>query len=116
MGTEPSTNGDNGLAEPRDERGRFLPGNPGGPGNPHAATVGAWRTALASAVAPEDVRQVVGVLVGKAKAGEAWAVKELLDRCLGRPQQQVGVEATGEGTWSLMLASLQAAGDQGTEP
>ena len=35
------------------------------------------------------------VLVKKAKAGEPWAIKELLDRCLGKPQQQVNVEAKG---------------------
>ena len=83
----PSANGSNG----RDGRGRFSPGNPGGPGNPHAGAVGAWRSALAEAVTAEDVRKVTLALVKQAKAGERWAVKELLDRCLGRPYQAVEI-------------------------
>jgi len=115
-GIAPLTNRDNGL-EARDERGRFLPGNVGGPGNPRAAAVSAWRAALVDAVDPDDLRMVIGVLVAKAKAGEGWAVRELMDRCLGRPQQTMEVDATGEGTWAMMLACLRTpAGDRGTEP
>lgn len=101
----PSTKGDNG----RDAKGRFVPGWKGGPGNPHAAAVGAWRSALAEAVTPEDIRQVTDKLVSEAKAGESWAVRELLDRCLGKPTHSVEVEATGQ-TWLTMLAALEAAG------
>jgi hypothetical protein len=77
---EPSTNGDNG----RLPDGRFAPGNPGGPGNPCAAAVAGWRAVLVEAVTPDDIRAVLAELVKQAKAGERWAVKELLDRCLGR--------------------------------
>lgn len=69
----------------RDRQGRFAKGNPGGPGNPHAARVGAWRRALVDAVTDDDLRAVVGALVARAREGEKWAVKELLDRTLGRP-------------------------------
>ena len=111
--TIPSTNGANGNSEleTRNDRGRFLPGNPGGPGNPHAAAVGAWRAVMVNTIAADDVRQVIGVLIDKAKAGEPWAVKELLDRCLGRAQQKMELEATGEKTWAMMLACLQTAAD-----
>ncbi len=78
-----SPNGSNG----RDGRGRFAKGNPGGPGNPHAAAVGRWRTALADTVTGDDLRAVIAKLVERAKAGERWAVCELLDRCLGKPEQ-----------------------------
>ncbi len=85
---EPFANGGNGEAE-RDGHGRFLPGNnaAAGRGNPHAARVNAWRTALADTVTEEDLAEVIGKLVERAKAGERWAVCELLDRCLGRPVQ-----------------------------
>ncbi len=85
---EPFANGGNGEAE-RDGHGRFLPGNnaAAGRGNPHAARVNAWRTALADTVTEEDLAEVIGKLVQKAKAGERWAVCELLDRCLGKPVQ-----------------------------
>jgi len=104
-----------GLAEVRDDQGRFLPGNPGGPGNPHVAAVGAWRKALVEAVTPEDVGAVTRKLVAKAKEGESWAVKELFDRCLGRPQQRMELD-TGEQTWAAMLVALQQAATTEGEP
>ena len=89
----PSTNGDNGLAEARDSKGRFLPGNPGGPGNPQARNVATWRKALADAVSADDVTQVAQRLTDAAKAGEPWAIHELLDRCLGKPHVQIELQA-----------------------
>ena len=85
---EPFANGGNGEAE-RDGHGRFLPGNnaAAGRGNPHAARVNAWRRALVESVSSDDLREVIGKLVERAKAGERWAVCELLDRCLGKPVQ-----------------------------
>ena len=81
----PSTNGDIGKRPSgRNPDGRFAPGNAGGPGNPCAAAVGTWRAALAASVKPRDIQEVLAVLVKKAKDGEAWAVRELLDRCLGK--------------------------------
>ena len=82
MAKTPSPNGDNGRG--RDGRGRFTAGNPGGPGNPHAGAVAAWREALLLTVSPADLKAVLLALLKHAKAGEPWAVKELLDRCLGR--------------------------------
>ena len=81
----PSTNGDNGHG--RDRRGRFVCGNPGGPGNPRIRSVSAWRAALAEVVRPGDIEAVTRTLVEHAKAGEPWAIRELLNRCLGRPGQ-----------------------------
>lgn len=89
----PSTNGDNGLADARDSKGRFLPGNPGGPGNPQARNVATWRKALADAVSADDVTQVTQRLVEAAKAGEPWAVRELLDRLMGKPHVQIELQA-----------------------
>ena len=70
--------------EKRGSDGRYQPGNPGGPGKPHARAVAAWRKALVLAVSPADFTAVIRVLLERAKAGEPWAVKALLDRCLGR--------------------------------
>lgn len=93
METAPSPNGDNGLAETRDSKGRFLPGNPGGPGNPQARNVATWRKALADAVSAEDITEVAQRLLDAAKAGEPWAVRELLDRLLGKPYVQIELQA-----------------------
>ncbi len=86
----PSPNGGNGredavAAGGRDKRGRFGPGNPGGPGNPFAAAAGRWRAALVASITEEDLVAVVRALVNAAKRGESWAVRELMDRTLGKP-------------------------------
>jgi len=77
----PSTNGHNG----RDNAGKFLPGNSGGPGNPFASRVGKLRSALISAVTEEDVQAVVKAIVTAAKSGDVAAAKLFFDRVLGKP-------------------------------
>ena len=83
MATLPSPNGSNG----RRADGRFATGNPGGPGNPHARQTADIRRLIREAVTDDDLRAVVRCVVKKAKAGEPWAVKELLDRLAGKPTQ-----------------------------
>ncbi len=78
---KPLRNGSDG----RDERGRFAPGNSGGPGNPHAKQTGKLRSAMLAAVTEKDMRDVVMKLVELAKSGNVPAAREVLDRCLGRP-------------------------------
>jgi hypothetical protein len=75
------------LADGRDCHGRFTKGNRGGPGNPHAAQVSRLRTALLSAVTERDMREVIVRLVQLSKDGDVRAIKELLDRTLGKPQE-----------------------------
>ncbi len=83
MVTQPSPNGSNG----RRANGRFARGNPGGPGNPHARRTADIRRLIRESVTDDDLRAVVRCVVKKAKAGEPWAVKELLDRLEGKPTQ-----------------------------
>jgi len=77
----PSPTGRNG----RDRRGRFAAGNKAAKGNPHQQATQRFRATLMETVKPADLKAVVRQLVAKAKAGEPWAVKELLDRSVGRP-------------------------------
>lgn len=74
----PSPNG-------RDAKGRFASGNPGGPGNPYAKRVGELRSALIEAVTPKDIAAIARRLVAEAKAGNVPAIREVLDRTIGRP-------------------------------
>ena len=69
----------------RDERGRFLPGNKGGPGNPYAKRVAALRRALLGAVSEQDLTDIISALVTKARSGDVAAAKILLDRVFGPP-------------------------------
>lgn len=81
----PSTNGGDG----RDKAGRFTTGNPGGPGNPHVKRVAEFRSALLRAVSGDDIQQAVTKLVTMAHAGNLHAIRELLDRVLGKSNQPI---------------------------
>lgn len=78
----PSPTADNGLG--RDSSGRFVPGNRIATGNPHAKRVGQLRSLLLDAVTDDDMHDVVTALVNAAKAGELSAIRELLDRLIGK--------------------------------
>ena len=69
----------------RDARGRFLPGNSGGPGRPPSASVHEHRAALVNAVSPDDIRAVARMLVDRALEGDVAAAKLLFERLLGAP-------------------------------
>ena len=101
MSNTPTQNGLNG----RDEHGRFAPGNPGGPGNPHAKKVGKLRTAMLNAVTEAELTAVIKKLVELAKSGNVPA-KEVLDRCLGRPVEADLLERLDE--LELMLKGVGA--------
>ena len=84
----PSTNGSNG----RGAGGRFAVGNAGGPGNPHGRRVAQLRAALLDAVTDDDLQAIVAKLVEMAKGGDLRAMKEVLDRTLGKPPAALAVE------------------------
>lgn len=69
----------------RNAQGRFTKGNPGGPGNPHSQRVGQLRSALLAAMTDTQWKRIIKSLLARAEAGEPWAVKEVLDRIIGKP-------------------------------
>lgn len=97
---QPSPNGTDG----RDKSGRFTKGNPGGPGNPRARQVGALRSAFLDAVTPEDIQVAVRQLIAKSRGGDLPAIKELLDRVLGKANQpmELSVDLRGKSKAELM--------------
>src|SRR5262249_54998007 len=79
--------------------GKFAPGNRVGVGhgNPFAKRTNELRRLLLETVSEDDLIEVIRVMVGEAKAAKPWAVKELLDRLLGKPAQAVQVtDADGQ--------------------
>lgn len=75
------------------KNGKFLPGNPGGPGATSLTKERIkYQNILASAVTDQDFLEVSQKLLQLAKLGEAWAIKELLDRLLGKPKQVVDMD------------------------
>jgi len=81
---EPKSNGQ--TAE-RDARGRFLPGNKAAKGHqhPHARRAVKLAEAFSSAVKAADIKAIAKKLVEMARNGDLQAIRELLDRTLGRP-------------------------------
>jgi hypothetical protein len=73
----------------RDAQGRFIGGNPGGPGNPFARQVAEMRRALLSCVTYEEMRIIGGQLVVKAKMGDLAAIKLLFQYVIGKPTDSV---------------------------
>lgn len=79
--SEPKKNGDNGD-EFRGADGKFLPGNPGGPGRPPKAT--RFFDLAARAVKDEELVEIIRNLAKRAKEDTA-AATALFDRLFGRP-------------------------------
>ncbi len=69
----------------RDATGRFLPGNPGGPGNPHGGQVSRLRARLVEAVNPEDFAEILRALLERAKGGDIAAARFVLEYTIGKP-------------------------------
>ena len=80
----------------RQPGGRFAPGNKFSKGNPYAQQVARLRSALMEAVTPEKLASVVQALIREAEGGNIPAIKELLDRVLGRPVEADLFERIGE--------------------
>jgi hypothetical protein len=72
----------------QDEQGRFIKGNKAAVGNPNAARVARLRTALLAAVSPDDISDIIKSLVRQAKSGDVAAAKLLLDRCIGKDENE----------------------------
>jgi hypothetical protein len=73
----------------RDERGRFTAGNVGGPGNPFARRVAAYRQVLHDCVSIEDMRCLAEQLLALGKLGDLAAIKLLLQYIVGKPAATV---------------------------
>ncbi len=68
----------------RSQNGRFLKGNRGGPGNPHADKVAKLKVAMLSAVSEKSMRTVIRKLVEMAEGGDLKAIELLLNRTIGK--------------------------------
>jgi hypothetical protein len=83
----------------RDARGRFAPGNPGGPGNPFARQVAKLRSALVHRVTEADMERIAEDLVVKARLGDLAAIKLLFLYVLGKPAATVNPDTLDIEEW-----------------
>jgi hypothetical protein len=77
----------------RDAQGRFIPGNPGGPGNPYGRRVAELRKIMLECVTDSEMRIIVGELMVQAKCGKLAAIKLLFQYILGKPVQAPNPDA-----------------------
>jgi hypothetical protein len=86
MTAEAKPNGPDGN---RDSRGRFVKGNKASVGhrNPDAARVQRLYNEMLKAVSPADIQAIVHKMVSMAKSGNVYAAREVLGRCLGKPEK-----------------------------
>ena len=107
---------DDGKKSDRGHRGRFAPGNSASPGRPHGrGPVAEMRAALAT-----DLDKIIGTLKAQALAGDAQAIRIILDRVLPalRPVDMPTTLALPvDGTLAdKALAVVQAAADGDLAP
>ena len=83
----------------RDAKGRFVKGNPGGPGNPFARQVARLRSALVNRVTEADMERIAEDLLVKARLGDLAAIKLLFLYVLGKPAQAVNPDTLDIEEW-----------------
>jgi hypothetical protein len=85
--TKPKPNGDS----DRNNKGQFNKGNKAAVGhrNPNARKTQELHNALLKNIKPSDIRAIVKKLIDNAKAGDIVAAREVLDRCLGKPEKTI---------------------------
>lgn len=96
----------------RDGQGRFLKGNPGGPGNPRASKVDELRRAALEATSPARVSALMRrlYLIGMRAQDDAAAVaaiKLYLERTVGKAPLEVNVHARYEEFRELLVRYVQ---------
>lgn len=71
----------------QDSNGRFVAGNKAAVGRraKHAEHVGKLRTAMLAAMTPNAVLTIMATLEAEAERGNLVAIKEYLDRAVGKP-------------------------------
>jgi hypothetical protein len=85
MKASPSTLGSDGGTA-RGAKGRFLPGNKEGRGNPLAGKVARLRGVVVASIGANDMRVIVKKVVEMAKAGDLAAAKVVFERSVGPPE------------------------------
>lgn len=87
----------------RDGRGRFLPGNAGGPGNPFGRQVAELRKAMLGAISKEVIAELTQKAIDMARTGDAAAMKLVFQYGLGRPAEPVNPDRVDVEEWRLAV-------------
>jgi hypothetical protein len=94
-----------------DTKGRFVRGNPGGPGNPFARRTALYQKALRQVVSLEDMREVMTVVKLKAKSGDMAATKIMFTYAAGKGVHAVEPDRLDIDEWKLTVEEAVDARD-----
>ena len=98
------------YAAHRDNKGRFVKGNPGGPGRPSRASEQEYLDMLKDRIPPERWAQMVERLISHVEeSGSIRAFQALTDRLLGKAP--VVVHDDKDDGYKQLWALMQAEGD-----
>jgi hypothetical protein len=98
----------------RDARGRFIPGNKGGPGNPFARKVAELRKTLVNFVTEDDMKHIAFVLKERAMGGELAAIKLLFQYILGKPTEAIDPDRLDVDEWQKLQETARPAEEMTT--
>jgi hypothetical protein len=88
-------------ANGRDEKGRFAPGNPGGPGNPYTRQTALLRQVVLDELNEVEIRIIVQRLKARAVGGDVQAIKLVLAYAVGKPESAVNPDEIDRLEWEL---------------
>jgi hypothetical protein len=94
------------AAPQRDEKGRFIQGNRGGPGNPFARQVAQLRAALIQRVTEADIQYIADSLLASAKLGHLPSIRLLFLYVLGKPAAVVDPDTLDIEEWRQHVQPL----------
>ena len=84
MTDNPTKNGHKG----RNKNGQFVKGGPGGPGRPRGSHQH-FKELMLATISDKRFIELVDKVIAAADNSEQWALKELLDRLMGKPSQPI---------------------------
>jgi hypothetical protein len=79
--------------------GKFIAGNPGGPGNPHARHCARMLALLRTCISDEDMIAIIRALVEKAKKHDTSAAKILFSYVIGKPAEAPNPDQIDRDEW-----------------
>lgn len=72
------------LNDFKDKHGKFIKGNPGGPGNPFGSRQQEYRELFLTTVSPAKFKKIIKKVAEKALKGDLSAAKILFERICGK--------------------------------
>jgi hypothetical protein len=96
-------------ANGRDARGRFVPGNAGGPGNPFYRRQAEFRRAMLALFTPEDVASLLRVMLALGRNGDVAAARVFLEYVVGKPHKAPDPDREEHHEWQLFAEAPRLA-------